>query len=63
MGTVTLIIELLILIAQAIPKLAPGIKDLLDMLKGTDVPDISHDELVARVDAAIAKLPTWDETE
>jgi len=55
--SVVLIIELLSMIAQVVPKLAAGIKDLLEMLKGEPVEDITHEELVARVDAAIARLP------
>ena len=54
------IIELLLMIAQAVPKLTPGIKDLLTMLKGEPVADITQEELEARVDVAIAKLPVWE---
>lgn len=54
------IIELLVMIATAVPKLAPGIKDLLTMLKGEPVVDITQEELELRVDAAIAKLPAWE---
>jgi hypothetical protein len=55
--TFALIIELFVLIAKAVPKIAPGIQDLLKMLKGEDVEDISKEEAIARIDAAIAKLP------
>lgn len=60
MATATLLIELFSLIAQAVPKLAPGIKDLLLLLKGEAVEDITQAEFEARIDAAIAKLPPWE---
>lgn len=60
MGSITLVIELLVLVAQVIPKLAPGIKDLMLMLKGEVVVDITQEEFEARIDAAIAKLPPWE---
>ena len=59
-ATVALIIGLLTLIAQEAPVLIPKIKELFEILSGTDVQDITHEELVARVDAAIAKLPVWE---
>ena len=59
-ATVALIIGLLTLIAQEAPVLIPKIKELFEILRGTDVQDITHEELVARVDAAIAKLPVWE---
>ncbi len=55
-----LIIELLVAIATAAPKLAPGIKDLLLIFKGEPVVDISQEEFETRIDAAIAKLPPWE---
>lgn len=55
-----LIIELLVAIASAVPKLTPGIKDLLLILKGEPVVDISQEEFETRIDAAIAKLPPWE---
>jgi len=60
MGKVLLAIELLVLAGQAVPKLAPGVKDLLNMIKGERVKDITQEEFEARIDAAIAKLPPWD---
>lgn len=57
---VTLIIELLTLIANLVPKIAPSIKDLLDMMKGITVTDITQEEFEARIDAAIAGLPVWE---
>jgi len=60
MGTATLVIELVLLIAAAIPKLAPAIKDLLEILRGIPVEDITQEEFEARIDAAIAKLPVWE---
>ena len=60
MGSAILVIELLTLIGQAIPKIAPGIKDLLTMMKGEPVEDITQEEFEARIDAAIAKLPVWE---
>lgn len=56
---VVVIIELLSLIARLEPVIAPLIAKLLNLIKGEDVVDITHEELVARVDAAIAKLPPW----
>jgi hypothetical protein len=56
----TLIIELLVLIAQTVPKLVPPIKDLLLILKREPVTDITQAEFEARIDAAIAKLPIWE---
>ena len=55
--TIGLIIELLVMVGKVVPKLVPGIRDLLDVLQGEDVQDITHDELVARVKAAQAALP------
>jgi len=55
--TFGLIIELLILVAKAVPKLVPGIQDLLKILRGETVEDISKEEAIARIDAAIASLP------
>lgn len=55
-----LIIELLVAIASAVPKLARGIKDLLLILKGESVVDITQEEFEIRIDAAIAKLPPWE---
>jgi hypothetical protein len=60
MASVTLVIELLVLIAQAVPKVTPAVKDILAMLKGEKVPDITQEELELRVDAAIARLPIWE---
>jgi hypothetical protein len=60
MSSVILIIELLSLIAAAVPKVAPAVKDILEMLKGEPVTDITQEEFEARIDAAIAKLPPWD---
>lgn len=59
---VVLIIELISMVAKLVPTVAPLVKQLFDMIKGTDVeiPDITHEELVARVDAAIAQLPPWE---
>ncbi len=58
-ATFTLIAELLTLVANTVPKIAPGIKALFDMMKGIPVEDITQAELEARVDAAVAKLPVW----
>ena len=55
--TIGLVIELLVMIGKVVPKLIPGIKDLLDVLQGEDIVDITHDELVARVKAAQDSLP------
>ena len=57
MGSIALIIQLLVLIAEAAPSLVDGVKDLLEMIKNEDTVDITHEELVERVDAAIARLP------
>lgn len=58
-ATLSLILGILGLIAQYAPVLIPKIKELFESLKGIDVVDITHEELVARVDAAIASLPVW----
>jgi len=55
--SIVLIIELLLMIGKAVPKLVPLIRDMLEMLKGEPVEDISHDELAARVKAAQDALP------
>ncbi len=55
-----LIIEMLLAIATAVPKMAPAVKDLLLMFKGEPVTDITQEEFEARIDAAIAKLPVWE---
>ncbi len=55
-----MIVELLLLIASAAPKLAAPIKDLMLILKGEPVTDITQEEFEARIDAAIAKLPVWE---
>ena len=60
MANVLLIIDLLVLIGQAVPKLAPNVKSLLDMLKGEPVTDITQEEFERRIDAAIDKLPVWE---
>jgi len=59
MNSILLAIELLALVGKLVPTLAPAIKNIFDMIKGMDVPDITHDELVVRVDAAQAKLEEW----
>jgi len=59
-ATVSLILGLFGLIAQYAPVLAPKIKELFEFFKGVEVVDITHEELVARVDAAIAALPEWN---
>jgi len=58
-ATLSLILGILGLIAQYAPVLIPKIEELFESLKGIDVVDITHEELVARVDAAIASLPVW----
>ena len=60
MNNILLALQALSLVAALYPKLAPMIKDIMDSLKGEDVVDITHEELVARVDAAIAGLPPWE---
>lgn len=60
MDKLSLVIELLLLIASVVPKISPAIKDLLLMMKGETVTDISQEEFEARIDAAIAKLPVWE---
>ncbi len=57
--SIAFIIELLVLIGNTIPKVAPAIKDILLMLKSEPVTDIPQAELERRVDAAIAKLTEW----
>jgi len=61
MDKFSLVLELLVLIANVYPKIAPAIKDLMLMIKGETVSDISQEELEARIDAAIAKLPVWED--
>jgi hypothetical protein len=62
-STVTMIIQLLVLIAEAIPKLAPAIQTVFETMKkmfaGESIPDITQEELEARIDAAILQLPEW----
>ena len=58
-ATISLILGILGLVAQYAPIIAPKIKEVFESLKGIDVVDITHDELVLRVDAAIASLPEW----
>ena len=60
MPQIALAIELLVLVAQTAPKLAGPIKDLLEMLKGEPVEDITQEEFEQRIDAAIAKLTPWE---
>jgi hypothetical protein len=60
MPSAILIIELLVLVGNAVPKLAPNVKALLEMLKGEPVTDITQEEFETRIDAAIAKLPVWE---
>ena len=60
MGNIGLIIQLLLIVADAVPKLTPKIKDLFEILKGEPVTDITQEEFEARIDAAIAKLPPWE---
>ena len=54
------IIEGLVGLAQTIPKITPLVKDLIAMLKGEIVDDITQEEFETRIDAAIAKLPPWE---
>ncbi len=60
MAQIILIIQLLGLIADVYPKLAPRVKDMLELLKGEPVVDITQEEFESRIDAAIAKLPVWE---
>ena len=58
--TITLIIELLVMIAKVVPKLVPAINDLLEILKGEPVEDITPEEAKARIKAAQDALPPWE---
>ncbi len=60
MGNIGLIIQLLLVVADAVPRLAPKIVDLFEMLKGEPVTDITQEEFEQRINAAIAKLPVWE---
>ncbi len=60
MAQIFLIIDLLVVLAQAYPKIAPGVKDLIEMIKGEPVEDITQEEFEKRIDEAIAKLPKWE---
>ena len=60
LGTLQLILSMLTMIADVVPKIAPGIRDLFQMLKGVPVVDITQEELEMRVDAAVGKLKVWE---
>jgi len=60
MQSLFLIIDLLVVMSNAYPKIAPKIKDLIEMFKGEPIEDITQEEFEARIDAAIAKLPKWE---
>ena len=60
MGSLFLIVDMLVVLANAYPKIAPGVRDLIEMIKGEPVEDITQEEFEARIDEAIAKLPVWE---
>ncbi len=60
MAQIFLIIDLLVVLAQAYPKIAPRVRDLIEMIKGEPVEDITQEEFEKRIDEAIAKLPKWE---
>ncbi len=60
MSSIFLVVDLLVVLANAYPKIAPGVKDMIEMLKGEPVEDITQAEFEARIDAAIARLPAWE---
>ncbi len=60
MAQIFLIIDLLVVLAQAYPKIAPGVKDLIEMIRRESVEDITQEEFEKRIDSAIAKLPKWE---
>ena len=60
MGQIFLIIDLFVVLANAYPKIAPRVKDLIEMIKGESVEDITQEEFEARIEEAIAKLPKWE---
>jgi hypothetical protein len=60
MGNIGMFIQLLLVIADAVPRLAPKIADMFEMMKGEPVTDITQEEFEQRIDAAIAKLPVWE---
>ncbi len=59
MSQIFLIIDLLVVLANAYPKIAPKVKDLIEMIRGEPVEDITQEEFEKRIDEAIAKLPKW----
>jgi len=59
--TFILIVELLTMVAKLAPKLADGVRDLLDILKGVNVVDITKEEAIKRIEDAQAALPEWKE--
>jgi len=59
MAQALMIIQILGLIAELYPKVAPAIKDIMESFKGEPVVDITQAEFEARIDAAIAALPEW----
>ncbi len=60
MGNLFLIVDLLVVLANAYPKIAPKVKDLIEMIKGESAGDITQGEFEKRIDEAIAKLPKWE---
>ncbi len=56
----TLILNLLVMVSQAYPKISPAIADIIKSFKPGDVPDITQEEFERRIDAAIAKLQPWE---
>ncbi len=59
-ATISIIIQLLLMIAKEVPELAPKVKDMFDILRGVTVVDITQEEFEARIDEACTKLPIWE---
>jgi len=59
MAIALMVIQILGLVAELYPKMAPAIKDILDSFKSEKPDDITQAEFEARIDAAIAALPEW----
>ena len=60
MAILFLMLDVLGVLAQAEPKIAPMVRDIYEMIRGKQIEDITQEEFESRIDAAIAKLPKWE---
>jgi hypothetical protein len=53
-------LEKIVKIAEAVlPGIISFITSIVDMIKGSDIPEATKEELIARIKAAQASVPEW----